>query len=271
MAILTDCHLHTSFSSDSQTPMEEMTRQALRMGLSHLCITEHLDMDFPVHPVDQLTFDLDTDAYFKEFCSLREKYADSIRLLFGVELGLQPHLASSLTDYVHHYPFDFVIGSSHLCHGRDPYYAAFYEGRSEKEAYREYFDSILENILACEDYDVYGHLDYVVRYGPNKDSHYSYEKYRDILDTILQELIQKGKGIEINTGGLKYGLKDLHPSIEILKRYRKLGGEIVTIGSDAHKPENIGAFFARAEETLKSCGFNYYTIFQNRKPEFIRL
>ena len=129
----------------------------------------------------------------------------------------------------------------------------------------------MENIRTFDSFDVYGHLDYVVRYGPHKDAQYSFEKYRDILEDILKLLIEKGKGIEINTGGLKYGLKELHPCTGLLKRYKELGGEIVTVGSDAHKPENIGFGFARAEEVLKACGFRYYTLFQQRRPAFLPL
>ena len=130
---------------------------------------------------------------------------------------------------------------------------------------------ILENIKKFSNFDVYGHLDYVVRYGPNKDKEYTYEKYKDILDSILKLLIEKGKGIEINTGGVKSGLKELHPCTSIVKRYRELGGEIITIGSDAHTPEHIASHFNRAEEVLKECGFKYYTIFEKRVAEFKKL
>ncbi len=270
MAISADFHTHSSFSSDSTAPLEEMVKRACLLGLTHYCVTEHLDLDFPVNP-DGLTFELDTKAYLAAASLLREKYLSQLNLYTGVELGLQPHLAERLRTYIEEYSFDFIIGSSHLCGGRDPYYPTFYEGRSEEEAYEEYFTSILENIRIFDDFDVYGHLDYVVRYGPHKDTRYSYEKYQDILDPIIRLLIEKGKGIEVNTGGLKYGLKDLHPCTPLLKRYRELGGEIITIGSDAHKPENIGAYFPRAEEALKACGFSYYTIFQERKPKFLPL
>ena len=271
MPIYSDFHTHSSFSSDSETPLEEMLRQAQKLGLTHYCVTEHLDLDYPVHPVDQLDFQLDTEAYLKKALALREDCPEDFHLLIGVELGLQPHLADRLKAYVRQHDFDFVIGSSHLCHGEDPYYSSFYEGRSEEEAYREYFLSVLENIRAFDHFDVYGHLDYVVRYGPHKDARYSYEDYRDILDAILQLLIEKGKGIEINTGGLKYGLKDLHPCLPVLRRYKELGGEIITVGSDAHKPEAIAAHFSRTEKILRDCGFDYYTIFEQRTPRFIRL
>ena len=202
---------------------------------------------------------------------LKEKYEHKLQLLWGVELGLQNHIFSELHNYVNNHPFDFVIASSHLCNGGDPYYPDFFENRKEEDVYHEYFSSILENVKMFSDYDVYGHLDYIVRYGPNKDAQYSYEKYRDLFDSILKQIIGNGKGIELNTGGVKYGLKDLHPATAILKRYRELGGEIITIGSDAHTPENLLHHFSRAKTVLEACGFTHYTIFQERKPIFLPL
>lgn len=264
--------MHSSFSGDSQAPMEDMIKQAISLGFSHICFTEHLDLDFPVTELDPAgKFEVNVDSYLYELLRCRQKYENQIKIGFGIEMGLQPHLADRHQEYIANYPFDFVIGSSHLCHGKDPYYAPFYENRSEDEAYEEYFVSILENIRAFSGFDVYGHLDYVVRYGPNADKYYSYAKYNDLFDSILKALIEKEKGIEINTGGLKKGLKDLHPCRDILKRYKELGGEIITIGSDAHDPSRIGAEFERAKESLAECGFEYYTIFKERKAEFVKL
>lgn len=272
MPITADLHLHSSYSGDSDTPMEDMILKGIDLGLSTMCFTEHNDFDFPEEPGEPADrFLLNPDPYLYDIIRYREKYADQIRILFGVELGLQPEVMRKNAILAKSYDFDFIIGSSHICHGRDPYYPAFYEGRSEEEAYREYFESILENIKKFSNFDVYGHLDYVVRYGPNKDAEYTYAKYQDILDSILKLLIEKGKGIEINTGGIKSGLKELHPCTAVLKRYRELGGEIITIGSDAHTPEQITAHFDRAENVLKECGFKYYTIFEKRVAEFKKL
>ena len=271
MAILTDYHTHSYFSGDCDTPMEDMITNAFSMGMTHLCFTEHLDLDYPVRAEESLDFNLDTELYRKEFLVLKEKYAQKLHLLWGVELGLQTQIFSRLHEYVQSQPFDFIIASSHLCNGGDPYYPDFFENRKEEDVYEEYFSSILENVKIFSDYDVYGHLDYIVRYGPNKDARYSYEKYRDIFDTLLRIIIENGKGIELNTGGIKYGLKALHPATSILKRYKELGGEIITIGSDAHTPKNLLHHFSRAESVLKECGFQYYTIFKERKPTFIRL
>ena len=272
MPITADCHLHSSHSGDSESPMEEMVLKGIELGLDTMCFTEHHDIGFPdsdEEPGD--IFLLNTDSYLYDLVTLKEKYAGKLRLLFGLELGLQTEFFRPISVYAKSYEFDFIIGSSHICYGKDPCYPAFFTGRSEETAYREYFESLLENVKKFSCFDVYGHLDYVVRYGPNKDREYSYEKYRDVFDEILRTLIEKEKGIEINTGGLGSGLRDLNPCLEILKRYRELGGEIVTVGSDAHSPMNIASNFDRAAEALMLCGFRYYTVFEKRNAEFKRL
>ena len=271
MPIQADCHLHSSFSGDSDTPMEEMVLQGLSQNLNTLCFTEHNDFDFPDAPDLKGDALLNVDSYLYDLARLKEKYAGRIRLLFGVELGLQPEAMRQNAVFAKSHEFDFIIGSSHVCHGRDPYYPDFFEGRDDGEAYLEYFESVLENIKKFSNFDVYGHLDYVVRYGRTKDDGYSYLKYRDILDEILKQLLDKGKGLELNTGGIKSGMRDFHPCTDILKRYRELGGEIVTVGSDSHDAGDMAAHFDRAAGVLKACGFEYYCVFEKRAPEIHKL
>ncbi len=272
MPITADCHLHTTFSTDGISPMEDMVLAGIGKGLTHMCFTEHNDYDYlPSPDFPEGSFLVNTDSYLYELLRLREKYGDRIKLNFGVELGMQPHTSRLNSIFAKSHEFDFIIGSVHACNGHDPYFPSYYEGREEEEAYREYFSSIIENIRKFSNFDVLGHIDYVVRYGPNKDREYTYEKYRDLLDTILDFLLDNGKGLEINTGGIKSGLKELHPSNAILKQYRKRGGEIITIGSDAHDTARVAEGFNRAAEVLKECGFGYYTIFENRIPEFKKL
>lgn len=272
MAINADYHLHTSFSGDSTAPMEDMILKGISIGLTSMCFTEHMDMDYVyVKPEEEGMFELNTDSYLYDFIKYKEKYADKIRLFFGVELGVQPHLRKELAVYSKSYDFDFIIASSHLCNRKDPYYPYFYEGRTDEEAYREYFLSILDNLKAFSNFDIYGHLDYVVRYGKTKDADYSYDKYEDILDKILETLIEKEKGLEVNTGAIGYNLRDLNPCTDVLKRYKQLGGEIITVGSDAHEPRAIARGFDRAAEVLSACGFKYYATFEKRMPEYHRL
>ncbi len=266
--ILTDSHLHSDFSGDSRAPMEQMIQRGIALGLRTMCFTEHMDKDIVT---DGLSFEVDMEAYRKGFGALKEKYQNEIELLFGIEVGIEPRLRGFLEEFVRAYEFDFVIGSSHIVDGIDPYYPVYYEGRTEEEAYRRYFESVLENLDAFADVDVYGHLDYVVRYGPNKNRYFSYEKYRDVIDPILEVLIGRGIGLEINSGGYKRGLGITNPCPEIIRAYRRMGGSLVTVGSDAHAPEQIADEFGRVREILLDCGFDCYAVFRERKPEFIPL
>lgn len=266
--MLWDTHMHSQYSGDSTAPLEDMITAAIQKNLGGICFTDHLDMDYPDDPE---TFLLDLPNYTASVLSLQEKYKEKLPIRYGLELGLQPHLAALHTDILSHYPFDFVIGSSHVVHGVDPYFPPFWEKHTEEEGYQEYFESILENINAFDGFDVYGHIDYVVRYGPNKNANYTYAKYKDVIDAILKLLIEKGKGIEINTGGFKYGLGHPNPTEEILARYHELGGEIITVGADAHKPEHVAFDFEKVTPILLEAGFRYFTVFKERKAEFVKL
>lgn len=261
--MLWDTHLHTRYSGDSEAEPEDMIQAAIHSGLDGICITDHTDYDYPNDPK---LFLFDVKMQQQELSALKEKYQEQFPVLLGIELGLQPQTAEQNRQLLEKHDFDFVIGSSHVVHGFDPYYKEYYEGKTEHQAYLEYFESILENIAVFDDFDVYGHIDYVVRYGPNKNAEYSYQKYADVIDEIFIRLIQKGKGIELNTAGLKYGLGHPHPTEDALKRYRELGGEILTLGSDGHKPEHVAYDFKKVPAILKDAGFSYYTVFEKRKP-----
>lgn len=263
-----DQHMHCNFSGDSDALPEDMIKAGIAHGLSGICFTDHLDYDYPEEPN---IFLLDFDNYFKALSDLRKKYVDKISVNIGIELGLQPQAAGQNLAVAEKYPFDFIIGSSHVVNHMDPYYPEFFAERNEDEAYMEYFESVLENINSGVDFDVYGHIDYVVRYGPNKNAFYTYEKFKDIIDEILTQLISKGKGIEVNTGGFKYGLGHPNPTEDIIRRYRELGGKIITMGADAHVPEYVAYEFGKTAQIIKNCGFKYYTVFKNRKAEFIPL
>jgi histidinol-phosphatase (PHP family) len=266
--IIGDYHNHTDFSADCDTPAELMIEKAIDLGLSYLCMTDHMDPDMPFSGLD-FTFDL--DEYFATHQELKKRYQDKITLLTGIELGLQPHIGDDLRNIVNAGTYDFIIGSIHVVDHVDPYFKEYWEGKTEYQGTYRYFENVLESLAAFDNFDVFGHLDYVVRYGPTQDKNYSYHQYKEIIDEILKVLISKNIGLELNTAGLKYGLSFAHPQVEVLKRYRELGGEIITVGSDGHKPEHLAYDFHKVPDILKEAGFSYYTIFKNRKPEFIKL
>lgn len=260
--ITADFHTHSSFSSDSTEPLLEMACAAAEKGLKTICLTEHFDPDYPGGE-----FLLDTASYRAELMRVREALSGRVEVLFGVELGIMDYLAPKLAEYAGEWDFDFIIGSSHLVDGKDPYYPDYFESLGSRNGILRYFESILANVRAFDRYDVYGHLDYVVRYSPER----SYEPldYRELIDEILKAIIARGKGIEVSTAGVgKIGYP--HPNAFILRRYRELGGELITVGSDAHDRTRVAADFDRAQAALETAGFEYYNVFRGRKAEFVK-
>lgn len=268
MAIKADYHLHSSFSGDSHASMENMIQTAIKKGLTHLCFTEHHDIGFPYQEGQAEIFSLNPDAYLFDLIRYKEKYGEKIHLFYGVELGIQLSVKKEMLRFVHEHDFDFIIASTHICHGKDPYFDSYYENRTEKEAFEEYFLTTLENIKGFDYFDIYGHLDYIARYAKDRGFEYSYSQYSDIIDEILSLLIEKEKGIELNTGGYRTLLSQPNPTKDILKRYQELGGDRITIGSDAHKTEQVGDYFVEAASLLKELGYKYYCVYEKRIPEY---
>lgn len=276
--IQADMHMHTWFSTDSEACPRDMADEAVRKGLKTICFTDHFDKD-DLEWGEEGIFDV--DAYFVEMQKLQEEYAGKLNIRIGIELGLRTYLKDYYEELTKKYPFDVVIGSVHNVPYKkdaegnilytDPAAEKLFTDRTDKEAYRLMMETTLENVRTSDCFQTLGHLDYVVRYGKSREKEYSYTDYADIIDEILKLLIEKEKGLEVNSAGLKYGLPFAHPHPDVLKRYRELGGEIITIGADAHKPEHIAYDFAKAEEILKSCGFKYYTEFFEQKPVFKQL
>lgn len=263
-----DTHIHTNFSGDCDAPVTNQIETAIAMGMKELCITDHHDFDVTS---PEINFELDTERYISSLKHYREHYQNQIKLLIGIEFGHQPHLADYEKNFFAHYSFDYVVGSTHFIRGLDPYYPTFFDYRTEREAYQDYFAALAENLKLFQNYDSAGHLDYIVRYGPNKNRSYSYSMYGDYLDDILSTLIKKGKGLECNTSGFRQGLGQPNPGMDILRRYREMGGEILTLGSDAHTGNAVGYGFDFIGDRLKQCGYLYYATFSDRKPTFHKL
>lgn len=272
-----DYHVHSSFSSDSKAPMEQTIEMAISKGLERICFTDHMDLHYPKAP-GGYDFIFDLDDYIDKLDRLKLKYGDKIKIMTGIELGLQPHIKNDLYSLSQSKSFDFVIGSTHVIDNIDPYYPDYWVDKTVKQGIKIYYETILSNCREmAECFDVYGHIDYIIRYIPKdiKDNlaqaEYSYESFADLIDEILITIISMGKGIEFNSSGFKYGLGHPHPEQSILNRYYELGGEIITVGSDAHISDHIAYDFSKAEAILKETGFKYYTVFTGRKPTFVKL
>ncbi len=265
--IKADCHSHSDFSGDCEVAMTDMVDAAIDKKLEYLALTEHHDLDFPQCDYD---FELDIDSYFPYIADLKAKYQDRIIILIGIELGMQTHLHDTLSELVKSRGYDFILASSHLIVGQDPYDANYFNTRGREDGYREYFRYALEQVENFDDFDAYGHLDYVIRYWLEDNKKFEYAEFQDVLDPLLKAIIKKDKSIEVNTSGYKYGLDQPHPSYGILERYYELGGRNITIGSDAHKPEELKRAFDQVEERLKMIGFDGYLVYVQRKPVKIK-
>lgn len=262
-----DVHMHCGFSNDSESRPEDMVESAIAKGLSVICFTDHYDKD-NLDWGDEAIFDV--ESYFQKMIALQEEYRDRIDIRIGAEIGMQPYLAEYYQNFMAQHPFDFVIGSVHSVLEHDVA-LDFFQKHSDPEGYKIYFEEMLQDVQKIKSYDVLGHLDYIVRYSNQGSKGFDLNDYMDIIEEILKQVIAHGKGIEMNMSGLKYGLGAPHPQPEIIKRYRELGGEIITVGADGHIPEHIAYDYHLADDILKSCGFKYYTEFKGRKPVFVKI
>ncbi len=264
MLKLYDCHMHTAFSGDCEYEARHMIAAAKAYGLNGVAITDHLDFDFPEGECD---FNLDFKTYSKALGELSEVYSTKdFDVIKGIEMGLQECCVEKNLSVLKEYEFDYVIGSVHVVDGMDPYEDAFWENRDEAEAVRRYYEAVLKNIKLFDGFDSLGHVDYIFRYAKKLPKEDTYKGYEGLLDEILLYLIKHDKALELNTGAIAKGLANPNPGPDILKRYKSLGGKLITIGADAHSPVNVGIGFDRVEEWLKESGFSSYFVYKNRQP-----
>lgn len=259
--MLFDYHMHSDFSADSETPMEEMVQASIEKGLTEICFTEHIDFEYPDPTI---TFDLDIPNYTKKLTEMRTKYKDTITIKKGVELGLQPYLLERYQELMNQEQFDFVIASIHTADKKDLHSGNFFANRTPEESYQLYYEELLECVKNFKQFNILGHIDLVKRYKTLNSNN----NFHDILSEIFKVIIPDGKGIELNASGYAYGLGGPMPTKDILQLYKDHGGEILAIGSDAHEGRHVGHNFSKIIDLIDSVGFKYITTFDNMKPTF---
>lgn len=271
-----DYHVHSIYSDDSRYCMEDIILDAMEKGLSEICFTDHVDYGIKIDPMGKSKEELagkvlnvDYPAYFEEISRLREKYDGRLVIRQGMEFGMQKHTIPQFEALFAQYPFDFIIMSCHQVDNKEFWNQNFQQGRTQKEYNERYYQEILAVIKEYKDYSVLGHLDLIQRY--DMCSSYPFEKISPIIQDILKQVIADGKGIEVNTSSVRYGIKDLTPSKNILKLYRELGGEILTIGSDSHAPEHLGAYIEDTMTVLRDLKFKYYCTYEAMQPQYHKL
>lgn len=259
-----DYHTHTCFSFDSESDLEEMIRAGIRAGLREMVITDHYE---PLYPNLAKRLPPDLSDYERAVRALAERYRERITIRKGVELGLQQDAVPLMKRMMAEHEFDFVIASFHYMEQTELCDPALFTRRPVAESYRRYYTVCLETLREFRDFDVMGHVNIIDRYSGNYPPFAAYE---DLIREILLLIIQNGKGIEFNASCFRYDMAGiLTPSLEILRLYRELGGEIITVGSDTHIPEHVASGVYRALLLLRELGFRQVARYRRREHQFI--
>jgi len=264
-----DYHLHSQFSADSEMTMEELCQTAVQKGLKEIAITDHHDIDYQDNTIEFL---IDKEKYLKAIEKMQKKYEGKLIIRKGIEMGLQSHILTECDQYLKD-DFDFVIASFHTAEKNDLYNGDFFSGYSQWEAYIQYLKTVLKVVKEYDNYNVIGHLDIIRRYGDfeKKPDLLENEQAENLIKEILKTIIKKNKGLEVNTSGYRLDGQNPLPSFEILKLYHQLGGEILTLGSNSHKTEDIAQKFDYTISQLRKIGFEKLTTFNKMKAEFHEL
>ena len=263
---LADCHNHTSWSFDCEADISLVLAQAAKMGLSMVCTTDHMDL---MNREGSILPDWDWDSKLKQH--EQAICPPGVELRMGGEMNMVHLLEDRYRKLVEQAPLDMVIGSAHnmsMDLGGQDFILWDYDSLELcYKALDDYFNSLLA-MSRVDFVDVLAHIPYVLRYMRDRDGQpVTLERYRDRLEVIFNNLIQRGAGMELNTNRGR-SLADYR---DLLVQYRQLGGEIVTIGTDAHDEEDLGKGVLQATRLLKELGFRYYTVYRRRKPEFISI
>ena len=281
-----DYHVHTEFSDDSEYEMEQVVKDAINMGMEELCFTDHVDYgikrdwDDPAGIVIRHAIEHGEEVhlplancnypeYIKKIAMVKEKYKDQITIKQGLEFGIQTHTIPQYKALAAKYNWDFILLSIHQIEDKEFWNMEYQQGKTQKEYNDQYYDELLNVVKNFKDYSVLAHMDLIQRYDPA--GFYPFENNREVITEILKQVIADGKGIEVNTSWHRYELPDLQPSTPILKLYKELGGTIITIGSDSHKKEHLGAYVKETQDALRKLGFEYYCTYENMKPIFHKL
>ena len=259
-----DFHMHTRVSFDGHDTGLAMALAAKQAGLKEICFTDHLDYD-PLGKMGVLAFD--TEVYNAEYDNLE---VPGLIIRRGMEFGMTDDNREQFKADLKRRPFDFVLGSIHFVDDFDVYFEDYWNGKTVFEAERRYLEETLNCVRLHDDFDVLAHLTYIAKtHSHPAPRPVPFAEHREVIEEILKVLVTKGKGMEINTSGVDR-CGGFLPTKDMVLRFKELGGEIVTIGSDAHRTNRVGQYTFDTCEMLKDI-FGYVCTFENRKPVFHKL
>lgn len=264
---LTDYHHHTDNSFDSQASMKSVCEEAIKKGITEICFTEH----FSVNPKAVTYGHMDFTRYFSQIEEYQHVFEDRLKIKAGIEL-CEPHLLQEkYKEQLEGLPLDFILGSVHNIENQD--IRSYMIDKEPVPLYQRYFEEVYQ-LASHANIDVMAHFDLMKRYAVDVDylGNYDFNQFKEIIIEILRKAINRNIGIEINTSGLsKRALNETLPSMKVLKLYKELGGEILTIGSDSHKAATVGSHLEVALDMAKEAGFQYIYTFTRRVPKPIKI
>lgn len=263
-----DLHTHTINSQDGNHPVELMAETAIENGIECVAFTDHCEVDVLYRD----GFDKRAAQSYIDISRAKIQYADKIKILRGIELA-QPHYAPKLAEkIIFANEYDEIIGSIHNLRGMPDFYDfKSFDGFVIEELIDEYFDELIA-MLEWGNFDVLAHITYPFRYIFNLCGYIEdINKYSKKVDELLKLCAEKDKALEINMGGLKYPINKPSPDIDTVKRYKELGGRLISVGSDSHYAERIGFGIPNAYEIALEAGFKSIAVFENRKPSEISI
>lgn len=258
-----DSHIHTSFSADCETPIEEVLQAAIKFGVKAVAITDHIDYKYH----NDILFEFDTAEYSQVIERMQKEYEGTLEILKGVELGIKPDVLELCEKLTHTESFDFIIASMHGCQGEDFYFGDYFGNKTPVEAMQVYLKEMLSLIKQFSNFDVLGHIDLPKRY--NHDvAKLGSDPLLDDYRMIFNWLVAHDKGIELNTSGLRQEVGIQFPDKKILSAYYECGGRKITLGSDSHSADTLCEDFKYALKLLAEIGFEYICSYKNRQARY---
>jgi histidinol-phosphatase (PHP family) len=238
-----------------------MCRAAITAFIPEIGFTEHFDS----HPHDHCTGFFKADEWWEELTRCRNQFRDVLIIRAGIELSEPHQYPKAIQELLLQYPWDYALGALHWV-GDEQIFQEPYFNRSEEEAYEDYFMEMLR-VVETGEFDILAHMDVVKRYGFENYGRFNPEQFEGQIRTILHALATRNLALELNTVTLRRSVQETSPSKQILQWFHEEGGQLVTLGSDAHSPDHVGFGTDKAISMIQSSGFDNLTSFEGRKPK----
>lgn len=273
MKIICDTHVHSRNSFDGESTVREICDSAVEKGISTVIITDHMEAP-EIRLGDKSVYGNAVKSITQSVADveeLAEEYSGKVKLLKGMELGEPMHMPEMTKKALKIADFDYILASVHNLKDEEDFYYLEYNSQNVPKLLERYFDELLDTAKNA-DFDSLAHLTYPLRYIVERTGKIpDMEPYAETIDEIFLTLVKRNKALEINTSGLFKKIGTTLPDLDLIRRFRELGGSLITVGSDAHNSKNLAAGVEQGIDLARLCGFKSYTVYQNRIPEQVAI